>query len=50
LGGLTVLELHATLAGRPLYQSAGFVAVEQFEDATGGVPVPVIRMRKPIDG
>ena len=42
------LELHATLAGRPLYEAFGFVALEQLEDEAGGVPVPVIRMRKGI--
>jgi GNAT superfamily N-acetyltransferase len=46
--GFRRLELMATLAGRPLYEKAGFVAVEHFSDDAGGAPVPLIRMRKPI--
>ena len=46
--GFTTLELMSTLAGRPLYEAAGFRPVAEVEDATGGVPVPLIRMRKPI--
>jgi GNAT superfamily N-acetyltransferase len=46
--GFTTLDLMATLAGRPLYENYGFVAVEQAEDARGGVPVPLVRMRKTI--
>ena len=46
--GFTVVELMATLAGRPLYEASGFVVVEQLEDPAGGVPVPLVRMRKPI--
>jgi hypothetical protein len=38
----------ATLSGRPLYEAAGFVPIEHVEDAAGGAPVPLIRMRKPI--
>jgi len=45
--GFTSLELVATLSGRPLYEAAGFRAVEQLEDGTGGTPVPLVRMRKP---
>ncbi len=47
--GFTQLELAATLSGRPLYEAAGFEAVEYAEDSTGGVPVPLIKMRKRID-
>jgi hypothetical protein len=43
-----MLELMATLAGRPLYEAAGFEPVEHLEDATGGAPVPLVRMRKPL--
>lgn len=46
--GFTTLELMATLAGRPLYESYGFVAVEELRDDRGGVPVPIVRMRKPV--
>ena len=44
--GFTALELMATLAGRPLYEAAGFIAVEQIEDPRGGAAVPLVRMRK----
>ncbi|GIG90220.1 GNAT family N-acetyltransferase [Plantactinospora endophytica] len=46
--GFRMLELMSTLAGRPLYEAAGFVPVEQVEDPAGGVPVRLVRMRKPI--
>jgi GNAT superfamily N-acetyltransferase len=48
--GFTTLELMATLAGRPLYENYGFVAVERIEDARGGAAVPLVRMRKPVTG
>lgn len=44
--GFTALELMSTLAGRPLYESAGFVPVEHTQDASGGAPVPLVKMRK----
>ena len=43
------LELMSTLSGEPLYTAYGFRPIERLEDATGGVPVPIIRMAKPID-
>ena len=46
--GFNSLELMATLSGRALYEAAGFVPVEHVQDAAGGTPVPLIRMRKPI--
>jgi len=46
--GFTALELGSTLSGQPLYLSAGFEPVERIEDASGGAPVPIIRMRKAI--
>ena len=46
--GFGTLELMATLAGRPLYAAAGFVAVEHLSDERGGVAVPLVRMRKSI--
>ena len=46
--GYTTLELMATLSGRPLYEAAGYAAVEQVEDASGGAPVPLVRMRKAV--
>ncbi|XVU20964.1 GNAT family N-acetyltransferase [Actinoplanes sp. CA-054009] len=46
--GFTTLELMGTLSGRPLYEAYGFVVVEQVEDARGGAPVPLVRMRKAV--
>jgi hypothetical protein len=36
----------ATLAGARLYSAAGFEPIEELEDASGGVAVPLVRMRK----
>ena len=44
--GFTTLELMGTLAGRPLYETAGFTVVEHVTETSGGVPVPLVRMRK----
>ncbi|HJU82387.1 MAG TPA: GNAT family N-acetyltransferase [Acidimicrobiia bacterium] len=46
--GFTTLELMATRSGRPLYEAVGFLPVEELEDASGGAPVPITRMRKPV--
>lgn len=46
--GFTRLELMSTLSGRPLYAAVGFEAIEEVADASGGVPVPLIRMGKDI--
>lgn len=46
--GFTHVELVATLSGIPLYAACGYEAVEDLEDARGGVPVPLVRMRKAI--
>jgi GNAT superfamily N-acetyltransferase len=46
--GFTRLELMSTLSGEPLYTAYGFRPVERFDDATGGAPVPIIRMEKPV--
>ncbi|GIJ50319.1 acetyltransferase [Virgisporangium aliadipatigenens] len=48
--GFTALSLMASLAGRPLYEAAGFTVVEHVEDTTGGVPVPLVRMSKVMSG
>jgi GNAT superfamily N-acetyltransferase len=45
--GFTQLELIATLAGAPLYEATGFEAVEALEEPADGIPIPIIRMRKP---
>lgn len=47
--GFTRLELMSTLSGEPLYTAYGFRPVERLEDVTGGVPVPIVRMEKPVD-
>jgi GNAT superfamily N-acetyltransferase len=46
--GFARMELMSTLAGRPLYEAAGFEVIEATEDASGGAPVPLIRMEKRI--
>jgi GNAT superfamily N-acetyltransferase len=46
--GFDSLELMATRSGRPLYEAFGFEPVEDIEDASGGAPVPLTRMRKPV--
>lgn len=46
--GFDTLELMATLSGRPLYESCGFVPVEELLDDRGGTPVPLVRMTRPI--
>ena len=38
------------MAGEPLYAAYGFRAIERLEDATGGVPVPLVRMEKEVPG
>jgi GNAT superfamily N-acetyltransferase len=47
--GFTRLQLMSTLSGQPLYTAYGFRPVERVEDATGGVPVPLVRMEKVVD-
>jgi GNAT superfamily N-acetyltransferase len=44
--GFRVLDLMGTMAGRPLYEAAGFTVIEHLTDAAGGAPVPLVRMRK----
>lgn len=44
--GFTTCELMGTRSGEPLYQVAGYEVIERIEDATGGAPVPLARMRK----
>jgi GNAT superfamily N-acetyltransferase len=47
--GFTRLELMSTLSGEPLYTAYGFRPLERLEDSTGGAPVPIVRMEKPVD-
>jgi len=47
--GFTRLELMSTLSGEPLYTAYGFRPLERMVDATGGTPVPLVRMEKPVD-
>jgi GNAT superfamily N-acetyltransferase len=44
--GFVHAELMATMAGVPLYRACGYMAVADFTDASGGAPVPLVRMRK----
>lgn len=44
--GFTACELMGTLSGVPLYLASGYTIVEEIEDARGGAPVPLKRMRK----
>jgi len=46
--GFRRAELVATLSGEPLYAACGYVAIERFSDARGGIGVPLVRMMKPI--
>ena len=46
--GFTRLELMSTLSGEPLYTAYGFRPLERLEDSTGGAPVPIVRMEKPV--
>ena len=47
-GGFRRVELAGTLSGRPLYEACGYRVIEAFEDARGGVAVPLFRMGKAI--
>lgn len=46
--GFTRLELMSTLSGEPLYTAYGFRPLERLLDATGGAPVPLVRMEKAV--
>jgi hypothetical protein len=47
--GFTRLELWSTLSGEPLYAAYGFRALERADLPGGSVPVPAVRMEKPVD-
>lgn len=44
--GFSACELMGTMAGVPLYLSAGYRVIEEVVDDRGGAPVPMKRMRK----
>ena len=44
--GFVACELMGTMAGIPLYLSAGYRVLDVIEDDRGGAPVPLKRMRK----
>jgi GNAT superfamily N-acetyltransferase len=46
--GFTRMQLHATLAGLPLYRAYGFEALEEVLIDSGGVPIPCVHMIKRI--
>lgn len=48
LEGFRRIELGATMAGEPLYQTCGYKPGELFTDDRGGAPVPIRRMSKQI--
>jgi GNAT superfamily N-acetyltransferase len=47
-GGFRSVELMATLAGEPLYLACGYEPCQRLTDDRGGVPVPLVRMRKSV--
>ena len=47
--GFAACELMGTMAGIPLYLSAGYRVLEEIEDDRGGAPVPLKRMRKELE-
>ena len=46
--GFRSVDLMATMAGGPLYRACGYVPCEEIVDDRGGVPVPLVRMNKPL--
>ena len=46
--GFTRMQLHATLAGLPLYRAYGFEPLEEVTIDSGGVPIPAVHMAKEI--
>ena len=47
--GFTRMQLHATLAGLPLYQAYGFVPLENVTLNVDGVAIPCVHMTKHIE-
>jgi GNAT superfamily N-acetyltransferase len=46
--GFTRVELMATVAGRPLYEAAGYLLDEELTDLSTGVVIPLARMSRPL--
>lgn len=46
--GFTRMQLHATLAGLPLYRAYGFEPLEEVMIDSDGVPIPCVHMTKQI--
>jgi hypothetical protein len=46
--GLTRLQLHATLAGFPLYRAYGFEPIKEVVIDSAGVGIPAVHMTKKI--
>ena len=46
--GFTRMQLHATLAGLPLYRAHGFEPLEEVTIDSDGVPIPCVHMVKAI--
>lgn len=44
--GFRALEMAATMAGKPFYLKCGYSVESEWEDANGGVPVPLLTMVK----
>lgn len=44
--GFGAVELMGTMSGQPLYTACGYRPIEAVTDDVGGVPVPLVRMRK----
>jgi len=47
--GFARAELMATVAGEPLYRSAGYVELDRLDHMVGEVTIPLVRMGKPLD-
>lgn len=47
--GFRRLELLATLAGYPLYEAYGFQPIEDVEETSTGIAIPLVRMSKPVE-
>jgi len=46
--GFTMMQLHATLAGLPLYRAYGFEPLEEVMIDSSGVQIPCVHMSKRI--